>query len=255
MEDKVRELLMELVSTTTLTRVTDLLNEFHKRVKAQELNVDMAKFFDGDVLRIVKFECSDFAIALAHVDDKYAVDFDVYNKKSKLVPIRQEHWQKLVDHALDIEKDYVTYNITHIGKTDEDPNAVSIPIATQDEEDLMLDTCMKVLDTIDGKEIHYKKLQQQSYGHVLVLHDDDQFVLALTSSGRAIFGGTSPEAPPFQYSEPVSEAMRTVFQTAYEKLPNTLPKAMQILLPMLNESVNSMSPEDQAKLFQKFKGR
>lgn len=249
MNDPARAFIEALVSDSIESIINEFMDEFESKLNKHEAGLDMSKLRKDDQIVILKLETTEKAIALVHKEGRYAVDLDPYNMESALIPISGEKFDKLIKRGLELEKKYNEYNVTVTSDLDEEGNATNpVSSANAEQEEAMLDTCMKILDTIDGKESHYKDLKHKSYGHVTVVEDEGNFVVALTCSGRVIFGSVSPTSLPLRFSKAVTDAMRTVYQVVNEKLENTIPAYLKALLPIVNARFNALSADERKSI-------
>lgn len=254
MDDQLKEFIAAIVSESVEEHVTKFMNEFEEKLDNQELGLDMAKLRQDNKVIVIKMEMKDKALAIVHKDDRFAIDINPYDPNSGLIPISKEAFDKFMERGLALEQKYNRYNVTVTGDL-EDKQEVENPVrlATAEQEELMLDSCMKILDTIDGKQKHYQNLRHKSFGHVTVVEDDDKFVMALTCSGRSMFGSIDPSALPLKYSKAVTDAMYTVYQAVNQHLKNTIPEHLKILLPIVNARFNELSAEERKRILEQIR--
>lgn len=254
MDDSLKELVGMIVADSAYDTLNEFLDTFEKKVDDEDPTVEISQLKKGDQLCVIKFETEKSAMALVYKEGKYAIDIDSRDPDSGLVPITKEHFDKLMAH-IDIIKDKYSKNNVIATSNLEDTYAGGerIPDATQEQEDAMLDTCLKVIDTLDDKERHYNDLSHKSFGHVTIVQEGDDFLLALTCKGDSVYGNTNPEDLPCRYSPPVSEAMRMAFKMVNEKLPNSLPAHMKMLLPLVSARFNNMTNEEKRKAIEQLR--
>lgn len=254
--DDLHELFSMIVSDSVCDTINEFLDEFEKEADRRNPGLDLARITQDGEVCIFKFETPDKAMAIVKKDGRYAVDLNAYDPKSGLLEISKEHYDKLLERAYALEKKYSSYNVVTTGELDDMlAGTTSVPRANSEQDDEMLDTCMKILETIDGKKKHYSNLNHKSYGHVTIVLDGDDFVAALTCSKGAACGNTQPNATPLKYSPAVTEAMRTTYKVINEKLPNSLPENMREVLPLISARFNALSDEEKQRIIRDVRNR
>lgn len=247
--DDLNELLGMIVSESVCEAMNAFLDEFEKGVDRQDPSLDMAKITQNGQVCIFKFETPEKAMAVVHKEGRYAVDLNAHDPKSGLLEVDKAQYDKLMERAYTIEKKYTAYNVITTGELEDMLRGHNVsPEANADQEDEMLNTCLKILDTIDGKEKHYKNLNHKTYGHVTIVLDGDEFIAALTASGGSILGNTNVHSVPHRYSKSVSDAMRATHQAVNEKLPNTIPEGLMEVLPSISARFNALSDEEKQNI-------
>ena len=254
MDDMLKELVGMIVADSAYDTLNEFLKDFERKVDDEDPTVEISQLKKGDQILVIKFETEKTAMALVYKDGKYAIDIDSRDPNSGLVAITKEHFDKLMDRSNIIKNKYSRNNVIVTSDLEDTyAGGERIPDATQEQEDAMLDTCLKVIDTLDGKEQHYHNLSHKSFGHVTIVQKDDDFLLALTCKGDSVYGNTDPEELPCRYSPPVSEAMRMAFKMVNEKLPNSLPAHMKMLLPLVSARFNNMTNEEKRKAIEQLR--
>lgn len=256
MDESIDRLVGLLVADSAVTAFNAFLNQVEELVNKQDSSVEIYKLKKEDRIILVKLETENTSMALVNKEGRFAIDADTRDPDSGLIPINKDQYCQLTARAEIIEKKYSTYS-TPVVANWEDTCAGNedIKTATPEEEYDMLTTCVNVMNTLDGKEIHYKDLSQRSFGHVTIVQDGDEFVMALTCKHSSIFGSTSPESLPRKFSAAVSDAMRETFNLVNSKLPNKLPANMRLLLPLISDKFNNMSEEEKRKIIAEIRKR
>lgn len=256
MDGMLKELVGMIVADSAYDALNEFLNTFEEQLDNEDHTVEVSQLKKGDQICVIKFETEKAAMALVHKDGKYAIDVDSRDPNSGLVPITKEHFDKLMDRSNIIKNKYSKNNVIVTSDLEDTyAGGERIPDATQEQEDAMLDTCLKVIDTLDGREQHYNNLSHKSFGHVTIVEADDDFLLALTCKGDSVYVNTNPDDLPCRYSPSVSEAMRMAFKMVNEKLPNSLPAHMKMLLPLVSARFNSMTNEEKRKAIEQLRNR
>lgn len=256
MDDNLKKLVGMIIADSAYDTLNEFLDAFEKKLDDEDPTVEISQLKKDDQIYVIKFETENAAMALVRKDGKYAIDINCHDPNSGLVSITKEHFDKLMDRSNILKSKYNKNNVIVTSDLEDTyAGGEQIPNATQEQEDAMLDTCLKVIDTLDGKERHYNNLSHKSFGHVTIVQEGDDFILALTCRGNSVYGNTNPEELPCRYSPPVSEAMRTTFKMINEKLPNKLPAHMKILLPLVSAKFNEMTDEEKRKAIEQLRNR
>lgn len=255
MEESIDRLVGLLVADSAFTAFNAYLDQVEDLVNKQDPSVELYKLKKDDKVILIKLETEDTSMALVNKEGRFAIDADTRDPDSGLIPINKDQYDRLLSRVKIIEKKYSAYNTPVTANWEDKCAGEEIKTATPEEEHDMLTTCINVMDTLDGRESHYRALNQRSFGHVTILQDGEDFVMSITCKHSTVFGSTDPNAMPRKFSEAVSSAMRETFNLINDKLPNKLPASMKLLLPLIGDKFNSMSEEEKRKIINEIRKR
>lgn len=227
--DDIKELLAEFLKQKVFEKTAELLDTILERVKAKSGTFAFRILKDNK--QIVGYHLRDKNAELVVVakDDGCGVDLFPNDKDKPIFPL-DEFKTQIMEKVNEIQKEFETYGCPTTVNIDDKPSISEEELEefkpesfSDEEEDMVLDRCMKAMETVCFGENHYPNLKIRYYERVSILtNDEDPVLLIISQDDGSALCALDLQSQPKKVSSTTSAYLVELVKQLRSKLQNSL---------------------------------